>query len=154
MRVLVKALASTTFKVLKASLVEFPSFNGQCVSYAVLQYPAGTVNSPHTHPRASELLFLFRVSLEVGFVDTTNKPFTQMSGPVMCLCFPRDLFTTSTRRIPLLLHWPSPLLLASVLELCRFLPLYSTLASLTESWRKSFKTDSATIEKLKAGLAH
>ncbi|KAE7996384.1 hypothetical protein FH972_001114 [Carpinus fangiana] len=37
----------------------------------------GIVNRPHTHPHSAEHLFLVDGSLEVGFVDTTNKLFTQ-----------------------------------------------------------------------------
>ncbi|GMP22230.1 hypothetical protein CsSME_00000336 [Camellia sinensis var. sinensis] len=55
-----------------ASMAEFPALNGQSVSYAVLFYPAGSINPPHTHPRAAELLFLVDGTLEVGFVDTKN----------------------------------------------------------------------------------
>ena len=65
----------TVFKVTKAGLAKFPALNGQSVSYAVLEFPAGTTNPPHTHPRASELLFLTQGTLQVGFVDTTNKLF-------------------------------------------------------------------------------
>lgn len=75
MRVLVGAQPPSTFTVLKASMAEFPALNGQSVSY--LQFPAGTVNPPHTHPRSAELLFLIQGSLEVGFVDTTNKLYNQ-----------------------------------------------------------------------------
>lgn len=64
-----------TFTVTKATVAEFPALNGQSVSYTVLQYPSGTVNPPHTHPRAAELLFLTHGSLEVGFVDTAGKLF-------------------------------------------------------------------------------
>lgn len=46
------------FKVLKASMAEFSALNGQSVSYAVLEFPVAATNPPHTHPRASELLFL------------------------------------------------------------------------------------------------
>lgn len=57
------------------------------VSYAVLQYPTGTLNPPHTQPRSAELLFLVDGCLEVGFVDTTNKLFTQLleSGGHVCV---------------------------------------------------------------------
>ena len=49
---------STALQVSKVNLAEFPALNGQNVSYAVLEYPAGTTNPPHTHPRATELLFV------------------------------------------------------------------------------------------------
>ncbi|XP_024992452.1 germin-like protein 9-3 [Cynara cardunculus var. scolymus] len=47
-------------------MAEFPALNGQSFSYAVLQFPNGTINPLHTHPRSSELLFVLMGSLEVG----------------------------------------------------------------------------------------
>ncbi|KAK2983229.1 hypothetical protein RJ640_023349 [Escallonia rubra] len=91
MRVLVGGSPPAAFKVLKASMAEFPALNGQSVSYAVLQFPAGSVNPPHTHPRASELLFLLSGSLEVGFVDTTNQLFTQNLQEGDLFVFPKGL---------------------------------------------------------------
>lgn len=66
----------TTFKVLKASMVEFSTLNGQSVSLAILEYANGAINPPHIHPHSAELLFLVEGTLQVGFVDTTNKLFT------------------------------------------------------------------------------
>ncbi|XP_059645980.1 germin-like protein 9-3 [Cornus florida] len=77
MRVLFGAEPPTTFEVMKASMDEFPALRGNSVSYAVLQYPAGSVNPAHNHPRSSELLFLLTGSLEVGLVDTSNKLHVQ-----------------------------------------------------------------------------
>ncbi|XP_059669653.1 germin-like protein 9-3 [Cornus florida] len=91
MRVLLNGDFPTTFKVLKASMAEFPALNGQSVSYAVLEYPAGSVNPPHTHPRAAELLFLLNGNLEVGFVDTTNKLYTQTLQQGDMFVFPKGL---------------------------------------------------------------
>ncbi|KAI3734608.1 hypothetical protein L6452_14080 [Arctium lappa] len=91
MRVLVDAPEATTFKVLKASMAEFPALNGQSVSYAVLDFPPGSVNPPHTHPRASELLFVLGGSLQVGFVDTTNRLFTQTLQTGDLFVFPKGL---------------------------------------------------------------
>lgn len=65
----------TSFKVLKATLNEFPALLGQSVSYAALEFPPLSVNPPHTHPRSSELLFVVQDTLQVGFVDTKNKIF-------------------------------------------------------------------------------
>ncbi|KAJ7946386.1 germin-like protein 9-3 [Quillaja saponaria] len=77
--------------VTKVSLAEFPALNGQSVSYAVPQFPAGTTNLPHTHPRSAELLFLLEGSLQVGFVDTTNKLFTQTLQAGDIFVFPKGL---------------------------------------------------------------
>ncbi|KAK4856279.1 hypothetical protein QYF36_015947 [Acer negundo] len=92
-RAFVGAQPTPNFKVTKASMAEFPALNGQSVSLAVLQFPAGTTNPPHTHPRSAELLFIVQGSLQVGFVDTTNKLFSQtlQAGTVS---LPVTLFTT------------------------------------------------------------
>ncbi|KAK7404850.1 hypothetical protein VNO78_05856 [Psophocarpus tetragonolobus] len=90
-RVLVGQSPPSTFKVLKATMGEFPALNGQSVSYAVLQFPAGSVNPPHTHPRSAELLFLLQGALQVGFVDTTNKLFTQTLRAGDLFVFPKAL---------------------------------------------------------------
>ncbi|KAJ1440704.1 RmlC-like cupin domain superfamily [Sesbania bispinosa] len=79
------------FKVLKATMAEFPALNGQSVSYAVLQFPAGSINPPHTHPRSAELLFVAQGALQVGFVDTTNKLFTQNLQTGDMFIFPKGL---------------------------------------------------------------
>ncbi|KAL9671597.1 hypothetical protein QQ045_009167 [Rhodiola kirilowii] len=110
-------------------MTEFPALNGQSVHMAVLQFPVGTVNPPHTHPRSAELLFVVEGSLEVGFVDTTNKLYTQSlqlavsafgSAAAGTVSVPTTLFNTSIDNAIL---------------------------------AKSFKTDVATIMKLEAGLA-
>ena len=122
------------------------------VSYAVLQYPTGTLNPPHTQPRSAELLFLVDGCLEVGFVDTTNKLFTQIleSG---------DMFVLSKG----LVHCqynndPNNLAVA----VSAFGSASSGTVSIPSTLfttgidsgilAKAFKTDVGTIEKLKAGL--
>ena len=57
---------------MKVREAEFPALIGQGVSYAVLQFPSGSLNHVHSHPHAAELLFLLIGSLEVGFVDAEN----------------------------------------------------------------------------------
>ncbi|KAF6165883.1 hypothetical protein GIB67_012780, partial [Kingdonia uniflora] len=91
MRVLVRAPIPPAFEVLKASLAEFPGLNGQSVSYAVLLFPSGTLNPPHTHPRSAELLYLLSGSLEVGFVDTEKKLYTQKIESGDMFVFPKGL---------------------------------------------------------------
>ncbi|KAK3017236.1 hypothetical protein RJ639_005524 [Escallonia herrerae] len=127
------------FKVLKASMAEFPALNGQSVSYAVLQFSAGSVNPPHTHPRASELLFLLSGSLEVGFVDTTNKLFTQTLQEATCLSSLKDLSITSTTTTPRIQLWQSQHLAVQMLDLLQFLMPFSTPALTIISWQSHLK---------------
>ncbi|KAM7463789.1 hypothetical protein LguiA_031910 [Lonicera macranthoides] len=79
------------FNVTKATMAEFPALNGQSVSFAVLQFPAGSVNPLHTHPRASELLFLVEGILEVGFIDTQNVLYKQRLKEGDMFVFPKGL---------------------------------------------------------------
>ncbi|ONI01330.1 hypothetical protein PRUPE_6G133300 [Prunus persica] len=152
-RVLVGGAPPTAFKVLKASLAEFPALNGQSVSYAVLQFPSGTTNPPHTHPRSAELLFLIQGSLQVGFVDTKNNLFTQTLQVGDLFVFPKGLvhfqYNADSQKPALaisafgsanagLVSIPSTLFTTGIDD--------NVLAI-------SFKTDVATIQKLKAGLA-
>ncbi|XBI74258.1 hypothetical protein VPH35_067833 [Triticum aestivum] len=60
------------FTVTKATATEFPALLGQSVSYAALIFGPGTVNPPHVHPRASELLYVVQGPLLVGLIDETK----------------------------------------------------------------------------------
>ncbi|XP_057481122.1 germin-like protein 9-3 [Actinidia eriantha] len=153
MRVLVDAPFPTTFKVLKASMAEFPALNGQSVSSAVLQYPADSVNPPHTHPRSAELLFLVGGSLEVGFVDTTNKLFTQTLQAGDLFVFPKGLvhfqYNSDAKN-------PAAAVSAFGSASAGTVSVPSAVfnTSIDDGiLAKSFKTDVATIQKIKAGLS-
>uniref|UniRef100_A0ACD5TXZ6 Uncharacterized protein n=1 Tax=Avena sativa TaxID=4498 RepID=A0ACD5TXZ6_AVESA len=66
------------FTASKATAAEFPALLGQSVSYAALVFGTGTLNPPHIHPRASELLFVVEGPLLVGLVDkVAGKVYTQ-----------------------------------------------------------------------------
>ncbi|KAL2511077.1 Germin-like protein subfamily 2 member 4 [Abeliophyllum distichum] len=153
MRVLIGAPPPPTFKVLKASFAEFPALNGQSVSYAVLLYPAGSVNPVHTHPRSAELLFLAEGALEVGFVDTTNKLFTQTLQSGDLFVFPKGLVHfqyNADAKVPALAISAFGSANAGTVSLPN--TLFNT--SIDDNvLALSLKTDVATIQKLKAGLA-
>lgn len=134
-------------------MAELPALNGQSVSYAVLQYPAGSVNPPHTHPRSAELLFLVDGSLEVGFVDTTNKLFTQKLQVGDLFVFPKGLihyqYNSDAKN--------------SAIAVSAFGSANAGTLSIPNTvfttgiddgiLAKSFKTDVATIQVIQAGLA-
>ena len=144
---------TTTFKVSKISLAEFPALNGQSVSYAILQFPAGTPNPPHIHPHASELLFLFRGTLQVGFVDTTNKLFNQTLQTGDIFVFPKGLVYfqyNADTQIPALAISAFGSANAGTVSLPN--TLFTTGID-DNILAKSFKTDIATIQALQAGLA-
>ncbi|MED6156907.1 hypothetical protein PIB30_018651 [Stylosanthes scabra] len=153
MRVLITEQPPPTFHVLKATRKEFPALDGQSVSYAVLEFPTGSVNPPHVHPRSAELLFVVQGSLQVGFVDTNNKLFTQDLQTGDLFIFPKGLvhfqFNSDAKNYafaisafgsasPGLVSVPSTLFNTSIDD---------NLLAL------SFKTDVATIQSLKKGFS-
>ncbi|XP_057806971.1 germin-like protein 9-3 [Salvia miltiorrhiza] len=152
MRALVSSPFPSTFKVFKAGMEQFPALNGQSVSYAVLMYPSGTVNPVHTHPRSAELLFLVQGTLEVGFVDTTNKLFTQSLQQGDVFVFPKGLvhfqYNADAKN-------PAVAMSAFGSANAGTVSLPNTLFNSTIDdtvLALSFKTDVGTIQKLKAGL--
>ncbi|KAK2966425.1 hypothetical protein RJ640_025973 [Escallonia rubra] len=152
MRAIINAPPPAAFKVSKASMAEFPALNGQSVSYAVLQYPAGTVNPPHIHPRGSELLIVFLGCLEVGFVDTTNKLFTRTLQQGDMFVFPKGLVHfqyNSAAKTPVLAI--STFGSASAGTVSVPTAIFNTSIG-DNILAKSFKTDVATIHKIKLGL--
>ncbi|KAM3295177.1 hypothetical protein ACQJBY_037817 [Aegilops geniculata] len=139
------------FIVIKANMGVFPALNGQSVSYAMLVFPSGYVNPPHTHPRAAELLFVHSGALSVGFVDTAGKLYTQdlVAGDIFV--FPKGLvhyqynqgpnpataFSAFGSAAPGTVNVPASVFGTGVDNV--------VLA-------KSFKTDFWTVQKLKAAL--
>ncbi|XP_062171274.1 putative germin-like protein 9-2 [Alnus glutinosa] len=153
MRSVVRGGLPTAFKVFKAALTEFPALNGQSVSIAVLEFAAGTTNPLHTHPRSAELLFLIGGTLQVGFVDTTNKLFTQTLQIGDMFVFPKGL-----------VHFQyNAAAQESAIAISAFGSANAGTVSIPNTLFNtsiddnvlalSFKTDVATIQHLKAGLA-
>ncbi|KAK9280476.1 hypothetical protein L1049_014168 [Liquidambar formosana] len=152
MRAIVNGPTPPSFKATKASLVEFPAVNGQSVSMAVLQYPAGSVNPPHTHPRSAELLFVVEGSLEVGFIDTTNKLYTQTLQLADMFVFPKGLVHFQYNA-----DAKNPAMAISAFGSANAGTVSVPASVFTTGiddgiLAKAFKTDVATIEKIKAGL--
>ncbi|KAI5575521.1 hypothetical protein BDE02_10G216200 [Populus trichocarpa] len=139
------------FTLTKATMNEFPALNGQSVSYAVLQYPAGSLNPPHTHPRAAELLFLVYGSLDVGFVDTKNVLYTQKLQVGDMFIFPKGL-----------VHYQSNPTKEPAVAISSFgsanagtvsVPLAVFSTGIDDGiLAKAFKTDVYTIQKIKSGF--
>lgn len=141
------------FMPTKATMAEFPALNGQSVSYVLLMFPAGgSVNPTHTHPRSAELLLLLDGALSVGFVDTAGNLFTQDLAAGDMFVFPKGT-----------VHWqynqgtlPAKALSAFGSAAPGLVSLPSTLFGASNIddnvLATSFKTDVATIQKLKAGL--
>lgn len=134
-------------------MAEFPALNGQSVSYAVLEFPPQGVNPPHTHPRSAELLFVVGGSLEVGFVDTTNKLFVQTLQLGDMFVFPKGLVHyqyNANGREPAVAFSAFGSANAGTVSV----PINVFTSGIDSGILAiAFKTDVATIEKIKAGLS-
>ncbi|CAK9204044.1 unnamed protein product [Sphagnum troendelagicum] len=77
--------------VAPAFAAQFPGLNTLGISMARLDFAQGGLVPPHTHPRASEILFVLEGSLLVGFVSTDNKLFAVTVNAGDVFVFPRGL---------------------------------------------------------------
>nr|XP_043614284.1 germin-like protein 9-3 [Erigeron canadensis] len=152
MRQLVGGEYPTNFTALKVSMNEFPALAGLSVSYAVLEFPAGSVNPVHIHPRATELIFLVQGSLQVGFVDTTNTLYKQCLQVGDTFVFPKGLvhfqYNNDTKEPALAIS-----AFGSANAGTQAIPTSVFNASIFEGiLDASFHAKRATIQKIEAGL--
>ncbi|XP_021902948.1 germin-like protein subfamily 3 member 1 [Carica papaya] len=77
--------------VTPAFVAQFPGLNGLGLSTARLDLTVGGVIPMHTHPAASEILYVVEGSIKAGFVSSANTPYieTLKEGDVMV--FPQGL---------------------------------------------------------------
>lgn len=151
-RGLLDADVPTGYKGTPASLKEFPALNGQSVSMALLQFPPSGINPPHTRPHSTGLLLLVEGSLEVGFVDVNNKLYNQTLQTGDIFIFPKSLVHYQYNASPT----------EPAIAIAAFGSASSGSVSVPPTifasgiddviLARSFKTDIATIQKIKAGL--
>lgn len=144
----------SNYKGTQASMAEFPALMGQGVSLAVLQFPAGSINPPHTRPHSAGLMFLLEGSLEVGLIDTANNLYTQKLQAGDMFLFPKGL-----------VHYQyNPSADMPVLAVAAFGCTNGGSVSVPAAvfgggvdddiLAESFKTDVTTIQKIKAALGN
>ncbi|XP_029129442.1 germin-like protein subfamily 2 member 4 isoform X2 [Cajanus cajan] len=56
-----------------ANVEKVAGLNTLGVSLARIDFAPGGLNPPHTHPRATEIVFVLQGQLEVGFITTANE---------------------------------------------------------------------------------
>ncbi|XP_066346272.1 germin-like protein 5-1 [Miscanthus floridulus] len=74
-----------------ANVEKVPGLNTLGVSLSRIDYAPGGLNPPHTHPRATELVFVLYGTLNVGFVTTANKLVSKTIAQGDVFAFPRGL---------------------------------------------------------------
>lgn len=83
-----------------ANAANFPGLNTFGISYARIDFAKGGLNPPHIHPRASELLYVQKGRLHVGFVTTTNKLFAKTVSKGEIFIFPKGLIHFQLAAVP------------------------------------------------------
>ncbi|KAI9099038.1 hypothetical protein K1719_024805 [Acacia pycnantha] len=72
-----------------ATVDQFPGLNTLGISMARADYRVGGFTAPHTHPRATEIVFVLEGELQVGFIITNNKHFTRTLKKGEVIVFPK-----------------------------------------------------------------
>ncbi|KAF9593085.1 hypothetical protein IFM89_020149 [Coptis chinensis] len=74
-----------------ANVQKVPGVNTLGVSLSRIDYAPSGLNPPHTHPRASEVVFVLEGELEVGFITTANVLISQTIKQGEIFVFPKAL---------------------------------------------------------------
>ncbi|XP_065859935.1 germin-like protein subfamily 2 member 4 [Euphorbia lathyris] len=74
-----------------ANVEKIPGLNTLGVSLSRIDYAPGGLNPPHTHPRATEMIFVLEGELDVGFITTANKLISKTVKVGEIFVFPKGL---------------------------------------------------------------
>lgn len=94
--------SSTGSVVTPANVQQIPGLNTLGISMARIDYSPGGLNPPHSHPRATEIIFVLEGELEVGFITTTNQLISTTIKKGDNFVFPRGLvhFQKNNGKLP------------------------------------------------------
>ncbi|KAL6187125.1 hypothetical protein ACLB2K_043240 [Fragaria x ananassa] len=79
------------FNVTLTNTLNLPGLNTLGLTMARVDIAANGLVPPHIHPRASEVTTCLKGLLLVGFVDSSNRVFTQQLKPGESFVFPKSL---------------------------------------------------------------
>ncbi|XWS46354.1 hypothetical protein CRYUN_Cryun14cG0058200 [Craigia yunnanensis] len=74
-----------------ANVEKIPGLNTLGVSLSRIDFVPGGLNPPHTHPRATEIIFVLDGELDVGFITTANKLISKSIKKGDIFVFPKGL---------------------------------------------------------------
>ncbi|KAA8545331.1 hypothetical protein F0562_020115 [Nyssa sinensis] len=88
--------------VTAANVQKIPGLNTLGVSLSRIDYAPGGLNPPHTHPRATEIVFVLEGELDVGFITTANVLISKSIKKGEIYVFPRGLvhFQKNNGKVP------------------------------------------------------
>ncbi|PAN31232.1 hypothetical protein GQ55_5G406800 [Panicum hallii var. hallii] len=140
--------------VTAANVEKFPGVNTLGVSIARIDYAPGGQNPPHTHPRATEIIFVLEGTLEVGFITTANKLFTKIICKGDVFVFPRGLVHFQQNRG----HGPAAVVAAFNSQLQGTQAIAMTLFGATppvssDILAKAFRIGNGEVDAIKAKFA-
>lgn len=69
----------------------FPGLNTLGMSFVRADIREGGINTPHFHPRATEITYVLQGKVYSGFVDSTNRVFAKVIEQGEVMVFPRGL---------------------------------------------------------------
>ncbi|XP_016508393.1 nectarin-1-like [Nicotiana tabacum] len=78
-------------RVAVANIYNMPGLNTQGVSMARIDFERDGLNPPHTHPRATEIIFVKEGTLVAGFITTDNVFVNKLITKGEVFVFPRGL---------------------------------------------------------------
>ena len=97
-------LTNNTFGslVTAANVQKIPGLNTLGVSMSRIDYAPGGLNPPHTHPRATEMVFVLEGQLDVGFITTANVLISKTIKVGETFVFPKGLvhFQKNNDQVP------------------------------------------------------
>ncbi|XP_044481803.1 germin-like protein 5-1 [Mangifera indica] len=136
-----------------ANVEKIPGLNTLGVSLSRIDYAPGGLNPPHTHPRATEMVFVLEGELTVGFITTANKLFTKVIKKGETFVFPKGLvhFQKNNGNVPAAVisafnsQFPGTQSIA--------LTLFTAQPSVPENvLTKAFQIGTKEVEKIKSRL--
>ncbi|KAL2536901.1 Germin-like protein subfamily 2 member 4 [Forsythia ovata] len=85
-----------------ANVQKIPGLNTLGVSLSRIDYAPGGLNPPHTHPRATEIVFVLKGELNVGFITTANVLYSKSIKKGEVFVFPKGLvhFQKNNGKVP------------------------------------------------------
>jgi quercetin dioxygenase-like cupin family protein len=87
-----KVINNTIGSLVTAANVEkISGLNTLGVSLSRIDYKPKGLNPPHTHPRATEIVFVLEGELDVGFITTSNKLISKSIKKGEIFVFPKGL---------------------------------------------------------------
>ncbi|XP_030540783.1 germin-like protein subfamily 2 member 1 [Rhodamnia argentea] len=140
--------------VTAANVVKVPGLNTLGVSLSRIDYAPLGLNPPHTHPRATEIVFVLYGELHVGFITTGNVLVAKTIKAGEIFVFPRGLVHFQKN----VLHAPAAVIAAFNSQLPGTQVIATALFAATPTvpddvLAKAFQIDAQEVEVIKAKLA-